>query len=362
MAQGSQYAIPWLKQNSKLLILEFDLSHFETNSLRSDCSSHLGDPDLRPWWDAFEELAEKNRRLLSSSSTPVEGSPKIHPIYFSCRKHFDYLRHAVGSLVCLGVPEIGTIWLYIDINDPLTPEQQAELSNLIPNDLEFRATEKLMSRSGLNVVYNEVAAYAEVCAQSQSEDLLVKIDSDFLFISSDIFTYVMGRRDFSILGKKVIPRNFRYKEPYIQGGCYFIQIEFLTNLLKGFSLDAFIQAFGRCPDPRSDLCPEDAMITYWFTLSGGLIQFQSFHLMPDYKVNLEDICASPSLENSALHFERHFKAKMADSYFRLLELKSACLERERRNHDLYMARTHTIRGSLKQLGSCLMQFFVPSKN
>jgi hypothetical protein len=149
---------------------------------------------------------------------------KIHLVYFSCSRHFNHLILSLRSLKFLNAPLLNTVFLYIDRDDPLSPDQRTMIYELgLP--VLILATRYPMARSGINVIMNELAAFDNIAESCSEGDYIGKVDSDILFISNAVFEKVVISA-VDMYGQKVT-NGFEF----IQGGCYFIASKAVSNLI-----------------------------------------------------------------------------------------------------------------------------------
>jgi hypothetical protein len=197
------------------------------------------------------------KRLFSNK---VSGSDKMHVVYFSCRKHFDYLFLSLKSLAALRSASLGNVYLYIDKEDFLTEMQMRSLKKL-RSDLIVRKREKF-SWAGEQTVRVELQVFKDISEEIDPEHYVAKVDSDVLFISDDVFASVLKSGD-NLLGHK---ETWCAPFFFTQGGCYFLKSSFIPQL-SDFNKDIFAEVFDKVNNETMKAknrsvpgCPEDAVI------------------------------------------------------------------------------------------------------
>ncbi len=188
---------------------------------------------------------------------------KIHVVYFSCSRHFEYLHASLASLRRLHSPDVGRIYLYIDGQDFLTPRQETRL-----NELDLGPTVRRcgkLSWGGRDLILTELKAFREIAGDMAPGDYLAKVDSDVYFLSNDIFTRVLGSDDLMLGAKET------FWEPYvfIHGACYFLHRSLIPRL-REFDDGIFSQTLDDLNSMTMvkyhtnvyspDSCPEDVVM------------------------------------------------------------------------------------------------------
>lgn len=227
----------------------------------------------------------------------------FYPVFFTCAKHFRYVRLALLSLARLGIP-IKKVFLYVDRADPFSEIEGAAIrvdhgGQLLP--IAMRNTRHDMSWGGAKVILNEMIAYREIVSQMTADDYLVKIDSDVLFVNKGAFDFV-AENEPDAFGT----RPYYRKDSYMQGGCYFI---------KGASLERIVNArieptVSACANGNLDEVAEDFVISELLKQSGARLDFGDFlHFDANFvasgadKAVLQATLDSLPLSASVIHFE-----------------------------------------------------------
>ena len=79
---------------------------------------------------------------------------------------------------------------------------------------------------GIQTVVNEFKAFDKISNIIKKDDYIAKIDSDILFISDNIFKFVLD-------SKKLLVGDGLYNNySYAQGGCYFLKNSIISKLNK----------------------------------------------------------------------------------------------------------------------------------
>lgn len=202
---------------------------------------------------------------------------KIHVVYFSCRRHFDYLLISLKSLSALRSAFLGNVYLYIDKEDFLTETQARSLKKLSLNPT-VRKCNKL-SWGGEQTIRTELQAFKDISEEVSPEHYVAKVDSDILFISNDVFARVLKSGD-HLLGEKET-----WCDPFIftQGGCYFLKSSFIPQL-GDFKENIFEEVLKKVNNEtmkaknRSiETCPEDATIYSIAKTKTDKIRFIDFY-------------------------------------------------------------------------------------
>jgi len=203
---------------------------------------------------------------------------KIHPLYFACGKHFEYVRASLESLALLHSNHLSTTYLYIDETDQLSTEQKKIICGIFP-DLVLR-TSRRVTGWGNNTIAAEAKAFCEVAHTINPQSFIARIDSDIVFISENIFEHVSSSDYLYIGSKESTWRPFVYG----QGGCYFIRA-ILASKLDHFAMDFAKIALNRIVEVQKVMrvepfteCPEDAAIYLWVTSMTSKTEFVDFYL------------------------------------------------------------------------------------
>jgi hypothetical protein len=178
-------------------------------------------------------LAKKWDACASSVASSVR---QIYPICFGCGKHYDLLRLALYSLSLFG-RQIKVAYIYMDRTDALSSEQQKALRSVSKIQLEFRLTRFPMAQ-GIPVFLSELEAYRDVLSQMRREDLLMKFDSDIIFISDKVFDFVLSSSANAIgtgihqIQQRSLGKTIHRRTDDMQGGCYFVKGAALHDILR----------------------------------------------------------------------------------------------------------------------------------
>jgi hypothetical protein len=163
-------------------------------------------------------------------STDAKSPPHFFPICFTCGKHFKFVRLALFSLARF-TPRVKETYVYMDKGDPLSDKEQRLLQTASPFPIIFRLTRYPMASWGPKIQLSELKAYREIAGRMGPQDYLVKLDSDVLFISDDVFGFVV-KSNADAVGTPVSSLHSSEKqEEYMQGGSYFISARALRAIL-----------------------------------------------------------------------------------------------------------------------------------
>ncbi|MBW2046860.1 MAG: hypothetical protein JRI96_18650 [Deltaproteobacteria bacterium] len=197
-----------------------------------------------------------NKRVAAKG---FSKQPKIHCVYFTCSKDFEYLLISLKSLERLNLDCLGNVYLYMDKKDPLNDSQINKLKKELKPNIIIRKTKYKGSRAGLGF---------EVII-----DYIAKIDSDILFISDKIFREAIGGNSDAVGQGKI---NLRLAKPFLfmQGGCYFLKGSGVSKVIRQPVRKAVEKASGGWRVTIS-ICPEDRAISEILEQSGAKINFTS---------------------------------------------------------------------------------------
>jgi hypothetical protein len=251
-------------------------------------------------YDAGNVISPRKPRLPCHET---EDDARFIVIFFTCAKHFRFIRIALASLQ-VWKPLVKTVYVYVDRMDPMSEAQCELLRKATPVTAVFRLTRYPMSWGGLRVILNELRAFAQVGRGMKDEDFLVKLDSDVICLSDAILQYAKSQK-ISAMGTSV-HRIHGLKDNYLQGGCYIINAIALRALL-GTPITKIGSALVR---KRSFNLPEDEFISTILKRAGIQIVDTDFLYYSPALVNphIDDtlldahLDAIPSIA-SVLHFE-----------------------------------------------------------
>lgn len=219
----------------------------------------------------------------------------IHLVYFSCSKHFKYLSVSLRSLKNIDRKYLGNIYLYIDRTDPLRPEQLEEVAKL-PFSVEVMETGPIKGW-GVDMVSMELGAYGEVSKRSGIGDYVAKVDSDVLFVSDEIFKYVV-RSKMDLVGDGPYV-NYAYA----QGGMYFLSklvAEKISSCeredVEEFMLDEL------------NTTAEDIAITALVRRYSSKVWLTRFLMFPEEMHNLGGVDGANPNRITAIHFVQEKEA------------------------------------------------------
>ena len=203
-------------------------------------------------------------------------------IYFSCRRHFNYLKASLQSLALLNMTHSCRVWVFVDSNDYLDSVQLRELC-MLPIKINVVSWSRVTGH-GVKTVYNELRAMRRVVFCEMSCDWIAKVDSDVLFIGSRVFD-VVSRSRATLLGQ----RETEWAPlTYTQGGCYFInadwlrsQVDFTIDVVRA-SLDVSLAVLNRrAVELNRQLiteCPEDLAVYDLVCEKGGSIAYSPYYV------------------------------------------------------------------------------------
>jgi hypothetical protein len=148
----------------------------------------------------------------------MEDPRFFFPVCFTCARHFEILRIALRSL-SIWVPSVKEINIYMDKADPFTATQCELLKSESRYPLNCQQT--AYPWTGARVFLNKLYAFRKLAGRIRTGDVLLKFDSDVIFLSDTIFQFVAsGEAD--AIGTAVCEVHPSIPDDYMQGGCYFI--------------------------------------------------------------------------------------------------------------------------------------------
>jgi hypothetical protein len=158
----------------------------------------------------------------------------IYPVYFTCSNHFNELLCSIKSLDGVKTKNIGNIQIYCDLTDFFNNQQLLELEKY---GCVVNKTITPISWGGTCTVENELLAFSKISKQIDSEDYIMNVDSDLIFLQGNIFSKIsMCKED--LIGQPVIfdfhaswnkdinSGNVKFH----QGSCYFIKSSFVMSI------------------------------------------------------------------------------------------------------------------------------------
>jgi hypothetical protein len=249
-------------------------------------------------------------KSLGHPSKRIERLRRVFPICFTCAKHFELLRLALFTLGTWA-PWIEEVNIYIDNADPFSPTQCELLRAESQYRLSFHGTTYPMSREGTRSVLNELYAFRKLVTQMVAEDVLLKFDSDVIFLSDVVF-HLVTNGDGEAIGTSVLeycPALDEQVKEYMQGGCYFIAATKLRSILSSLitrTALAILRERGRLF--------EDQFISRLLDQCGTRIVYKKFMSEFD-EPHLEEGALEARLraipaDTAVLHFEGNNKSNM----------------------------------------------------
>jgi hypothetical protein len=217
-------------------------------------------------YDTRNFMRSKSRRQ-SSNNTAAQRS--LIPICFTCARHFDYVRLALLSLN-ISASFVSEIFVYMDKKDPFTDAQRELLRSESRYPLHFQVTKYPMAWAGVGVLLNEMHAFRMIAEQMTPDAIVMKFDSDVLFLSDAIFTFVKNS-DGGAVGTSIHQIHGGHSND-IQGGCYFIFAKEL-NAIASQPITGIAMQVSRDIDPK---LPEDRVISGLLRRSGAKLIYNNF--------------------------------------------------------------------------------------
>jgi Methyltransferase domain len=251
------------------------------------------------WYDIMMSFPRRKTPVIIPTERTVGGT-HFFPVCFTCGKHFKFVRLALFSLGRCA-PPIKEINVYMDKGDPLSDVECQLLRSESPYPVKFHQTAYAMSWGGPNVILNELYGFQDMASGMETKDVLMKFDSDVLFISDAIFKLIE-----SIDAGAIGTQPYYERSDYLQGGCYFVRAKELRTVLRR-SIAVKMLAFSK--NNFSDI-PEDAFISSLLLQCRAKITYDEFLYFDSTFVTpgvdqrqLEDRLQAVPQTASIIHFE-----------------------------------------------------------
>lgn len=162
----------------------------------------------------------------------------IYPIYFTCSNHFNELICSVRSLTNIGCKNLKQIQVFCDLTDFFDQKQIDELNKY---SCVVKKTLVPLSWGGTNIIESELLAFSQTSKEINSNDYIMNIDSDLIFIYEDILNIISNSSE-DLIGQ---PISFVFHASwnnhlcsdithFHQGACYFVKASFATKLLATY--------------------------------------------------------------------------------------------------------------------------------
>jgi hypothetical protein len=208
-------------------------------------------------------------------NTPsIAESQKIHFVYFTCARHWQYFNCSLRSLLRLRYTQLGGIYIYVDGDDYFNEGQIMTLRAFCAGIQIIKS--RRITGWGENTVTNETRYFADVSAQIAPGSYIAKTDSDVIFRSDKVFS--------AVLGSSADLAGYAYDRHapmvYTGGGCYFIKGPMAGHLLdypRGILQETLSLINNQTALKRGieilDVCPEDAAICAIVKQKGGKVAY-----------------------------------------------------------------------------------------
>jgi len=168
---------------------------------------------------AFVKEAIKRSAILRK---PGKFAQTFHLCYFSCHSYFSYLYCSLHSLTQHVKAQQYKVWLFNDIDQPLSAAQIQAIEQLIPG-IQVISWPKSMGW-GAEQIKTIWQAYGLAAIGAKDDDIIARIDSDVFFFNDTIFKAV-ARSDADLIGDGHFV-GFKY----CQGGCYFLTVKTVRRI------------------------------------------------------------------------------------------------------------------------------------
>lgn len=182
----------------------------------------------------------------------------FHFVYFSCGRDFHMLCDSLRSLTALRLNSIGKVYLVIDRGEGFDNKQLEELRQAIGGNLTCSTSYYRMLR-GPGGIIAELTAFREILPDMGERDILVKMDSDTLFLSTDMFALVMNSGSL-LLGEEKTHSHLKTPFSHVQGGCYFMRRSLLAQVVARPLMNVIKNVCRKLGGRPVALIPEDIVI------------------------------------------------------------------------------------------------------
>jgi hypothetical protein len=235
------------------------------------------------------------RRLADE---PKNRDAKLHFVYFSYQPDFHYLQLSLQSLVA-NIPSdaIASVHLFEDQKATFSADEVASLQSLCPQ-LVMQKVENF-SWASPDSTHAEIGCFSKVATDAKSNDMLVKVDSDILFLPSDKMLRLL-RSPLLAVGDG---HNEEYR--FAQGGLYMMRISVVTEQLEQVNLERIHQIVA-----ENGSNGEDRTLSSVLKQNGNPFQFTRLMLFPSEYSKIERLSAFNKWDFCAAHFVKD-KEKMA---------------------------------------------------
>lgn len=247
----------------------------------------------------IHHLARNWVRMALLREDPLAVAARFGFLYFSYAPDFDYLSLSLQSLAKAVHPSwIRSVTIAEDQKAPFSEEQREQLARYMPalhwmpvHDFEWGSPRS---------THAELQVFERVCRNMPDDhDLLVKVDSDVLFLSNRKWELLLRSRALAIGDGHYLQHRFA------QGGLYMIRRHVVRHVLSKVSL-AEIEAVAK----KIDSVGEDMAISQLLRDAGSPFFMSRMMLFPEEYRPLRRLNRLVRSEFLALHFHKD-KSNMA---------------------------------------------------
>ena len=218
------------------------------------------------------------------------AAARLNFLYFSYAPDFDCLHLSLQTLICAVAPDLlGRVVLAEDQKAPFSQQQRAALQALSPSlhVVPVRDFEWGSPRS----THAELQIFQQVCSLlPDPEDLLVKVDSDVLFVRNDKWRRLLRSSAHAIGDGHYLQHRFA------QGGLYMIRRRIVDTTLSKVTLEE-VEKVAKAIDSVG----EDMAISQLLANHGHPFLFTRMMLFPDEYGLLNHLNAWVRREYVAFH-------------------------------------------------------------
>lgn len=225
---------------------------------------------------------------LNRDELPLENR-QLRFVYFSYNPDFNYLKLSIKSLINSGLsPYVGSVTVFEDQSAPFEQSQRDELTALL-DSVEVKPVDHI-DWASKESTFNEISSFRQVLEDANHDDLLIKVDSDILFLPSKklvglLFSNIQACGDGHSEGYK-----------FMQGGLYCMRANLAENIFKSITLD---EVCAISDELKTDA--EDRIITRIFARLSD-VTFTRLMLFPSEYQQMRKLSAFNLWDFQAAHF------------------------------------------------------------
>ena len=242
----------------------------------------------------------RRRQVLKK---PLSRPARFRLCFFSCESYFKYLVCSIHSLQRAASAVEFDIWVFNDIDMPITAGQLAALERLVPG-VRVLPWPKSMGW-GAEQISNIWRAYSLAAEGLFDDDFVVRVDSDVFFFNDRVFQAVQ-RSDADMVGD-----GHFVDFAYCQGGCYFLRVSAVREVIARLRVVSIAELA-----PQFGTVVEDIAATFLVRWVRRNVWMTWFMMFPDELRRAGGLSASARHKFSCVHFVMKNKAAMLEAYER----------------------------------------------